>query len=38
MRGQKLTHADMLLGIGCVAAGVVELMQRQQQGCAYIRP
>ena len=38
MRGQKLTHADMLSGIGYVAAGVVELMQRQQQGWAYIRP
>ncbi len=38
MRGQKLTHADMLPGIGYVAAGVVELMQRQQQGWAYIRP
>ena len=38
MRGQKLTQADMLAGIGYVAAGVVELMQRQQQGCAYIRP
>ena len=38
MRGQKLTHADMLPGIAYVAAGVVELMQRQQQGWAYIRP
>jgi hypothetical protein len=38
MHGQKLTHADMLDSIGYVAAGVVELMQRQQQGWAYIRP
>ena len=38
MHGQKLTPADMLSGIGYVAAGVVELMQRQQQGWAYIRP
>lgn len=38
MRGQKLTHADMLSGIGYVASGVVELMHRQQQGWAYIRP
>ena len=38
MRGQKLTHADMLSGIGYVPAGVVTLMQRQQQGWAYIRP
>jgi len=38
MRGQKLTKPDMLGGIGYVAAGVVEIMQRQQQGWAYIRP
>jgi intracellular sulfur oxidation DsrE/DsrF family protein len=38
MRAQKLTHADMLNGIGYVPAGVVTLMQRQQQGWAYIRP
>ena len=38
MRAQKLTHVDMLSGIGYVPAGVVELMQRQQQGWAYIRP
>jgi intracellular sulfur oxidation DsrE/DsrF family protein len=38
MHAQKLTQADMLSGIGYVPAGVVELMQRQQQGWAYIRP
>lgn len=38
MRGQKLTKPDMLGGIGYVSAGVVEIMQRQQQGWAYIRP
>jgi intracellular sulfur oxidation DsrE/DsrF family protein len=38
MRGQKLTQADMLGKIGYVPAGVVELMQKQQQGWAYIRP
>ncbi|MEP6997801.1 MAG: DsrE family protein [Betaproteobacteria bacterium] len=38
MRAQKLTQADMLTGIGYVPAGVVTLMQRQQQGWAYIRP
>ena len=38
MRGQKLTKPDMLAGIGYVSAGVVEIMQRQQQGWAYIRP
>ena len=38
MKGQKLTYADMLPNIGYVPAGVVELMQKQQQGFAYIRP
>ena len=38
MRGQKLEKPDMLNGIGYVPAGVVTLMQRQQQGWAYIRP
>jgi intracellular sulfur oxidation DsrE/DsrF family protein len=38
MRGQKLAKADMLTGIGYVPAGVVEIMQKQQQGWAYLRP
>lgn len=38
MRGQKLAKGDMHSGVGYVAAGVVELMQRQQQGWAYLRP
>ena len=38
MRGQKLAKADMLSGIAYVGAGVVEIMQRQQQGWAYLRP
>ncbi|HJU22433.1 MAG TPA: DsrE family protein [Casimicrobiaceae bacterium] len=38
MRGQKLTKRDMLDGIGYVPAGVVEIMQKQQQGWAYLRP
>ncbi|HSC97819.1 MAG TPA: DsrE family protein [Casimicrobiaceae bacterium] len=38
MRGQKLDKADMLPGIGYVPAGVVEIMQKQQQGWAYLRP
>ena len=38
MRGQKLTKPDMLPDVGYVAAGVVEIMQKQQQGWAYIRP
>ena len=38
MKGQKLVRADMLNSVSYVAAGVVELMARQQQGWAYIRP
>ena len=38
MRAQKVTQNDMLTGIGYVGAGVVEIMQRQQQGWAYLRP
>ena len=38
MRNSKLAKDDMLAGIGYVASGVVEIMQRQQQGWAYVRP
>ena len=38
MRGQKLEKSDMLTGIDYVPAGVVEIMQKQQQGWAYLRP
>jgi intracellular sulfur oxidation DsrE/DsrF family protein len=38
MKALKLTRNEMLPGIGYVAAGVVELIERQQQGYAYIRP
>jgi intracellular sulfur oxidation DsrE/DsrF family protein len=38
MRNQKLVRGDMLAGIGYVDAGVVEIMKKQQQGWAYIRP
>ena len=38
MRGQKLQKSDMLGGIDYVGAGVVEIMQKQQQGWAYLRP
>ena len=38
MRAQKLAYADMLPKIGYVPAGVVELMKKQQEGWAYIRP
>ncbi len=38
MRNQKLGKEDMLPKVGYVSAGVVELMQKQQQGWAYITP
>jgi len=38
MQTQKLTRADMLEDIDYVPAGVVELMKRQKEGYAYIRP
>ena len=38
MTNQKLTRADMLPNLDYAKAGVVEIMQKQQQGYAYIRP
>ena len=38
MHGQKLTRDDMLDGIGYVKAGVTEIMKRQAEGWAYLRP
>jgi intracellular sulfur oxidation DsrE/DsrF family protein len=38
MTTQKLTKADMNPAIAYVPAGVVELMKRQAEGWAYIRP
>ena len=38
MHAQKLTKDDMLASIGYVPGGVIELMKRQKQGWAYIRP
>ena len=34
----KLSRADMNKSVGYVKAGVVELMKRQREGWAYIRP
>ena len=34
----NLTLDDLLPKVGVVTAGVVELMQKQQQGWAYVRP
>ncbi|MDO9400266.1 MAG: hypothetical protein Q7T46_02195 [Polaromonas sp.] len=38
MTTQKLTKADMNSATGYVPAGVVELMKRQGEGWAYVRP
>ncbi len=38
MRGRKLTPADMISGIGYVPSGVVEIVQRERDGYAYLRP
>jgi intracellular sulfur oxidation DsrE/DsrF family protein len=38
MRGQKLTKDDMLPAISYVPAGVTEIMTRQTEGWAYLRP
>ncbi len=38
MRGRKLTKADLLDHVGVVPAGVGELVRRQEQGYAYLRP
>lgn len=38
MTNQKLSKGDMLGKIGYVKAGVVELIEKQHEGYAYIRP
>jgi uncharacterized protein len=38
MDSEHLTPADMLPGVGYVQAAAVELMQKQQQGYAYMHP
>lgn len=38
MKIQKLGRQDMNTAVGYVPAGVIELMQRQAEGWAYIRP
>ncbi len=38
MRRQKLSKEDMSAKVGYVPSGVVEIMRRQQQGYAYLRP
>ena len=38
MKAQKLTDKDIYPSVGFVPSGVVEIMQKQQQGWAYLRP
>ena len=38
MTVQKLTKADMHAAIGYAPSGVVEIMKRQSEGYAYVRP
>ena len=38
MKGMKLTDADMLPKTSYVPGGVIELMKRQKEGYAYVRP
>ena len=38
MRNQKLNKTDMNTKVGYVSSGVVEIMQKQQQGYTYLRP
>ncbi|MEI8327280.1 MAG: DsrE family protein [Betaproteobacteria bacterium] len=38
MKALKLTKDDMNVSVGYVRAGVVELMKRQGEGWAYIKP
>ncbi len=38
MRAQKLIKDDLVDGVTLSIAGYVEIMQRQQQGWAYLRP
>ncbi len=38
MAGMKLAESDMLPTVGFVPSGVVEVLRKQQQGYAYIRP
>jgi intracellular sulfur oxidation DsrE/DsrF family protein len=38
MKAKKLTKEDMNPSVGIVPGGVVEIMDRQMDGYAYIRP
>jgi intracellular sulfur oxidation DsrE/DsrF family protein len=38
MKSQKLSRDDILPTVGFVPAGVVEIMKKQKEGYAYVRP
>lgn len=38
MQAQHLTEADMIGGIGYAQAGVIEIIKKQMEGFAYLRP
>ena len=38
LKAMKLTEKDIYPSVGFVPSGVVEIMQKQQQGWAYLRP
>lgn len=38
MKAMQVTEADIIPGVGFVKAGVVEIIEKQQQGYAYLRP
>ena len=38
MKAQNVVQDDLIDGVGIAKAGYVELMKRQQQGWAYLRP
>jgi hypothetical protein len=38
MKGFKLSKDDMLMTVGYVPAGITEIMKKQQEGWAYVRP
>ncbi|MBI2312510.1 MAG: DsrE family protein [Betaproteobacteria bacterium] len=38
MRGRKLTKEDMLATVGYVPAGIVEIINKQREGWAVVRP
>ncbi len=37
MRGQKVTMADLVQGVGSVPSGIVEVVTKQEQGWSYVK-